>query len=243
MHPPLSPGTLVTDLRPPLLLLPGFLCDEDLWRDQLAGLADVADSRVADLGHGDSIAALAGQVLATAPPSFALAGFSFGGYVAQEIARQAPQRIERLALLDTSFHADTPERVAQRRAANKSVSLPGEFRGMTEQLLPSFIAAERLHDSALVQRINAMTLRQGREVFIRQNAMRREDGAAALRGLTCPVLVLCGRLDVLTPPALHEEMAALMPQAELVVVEDSGHMSPMEQPAAVTRAMRGWLAA
>jgi pimeloyl-ACP methyl ester carboxylesterase len=226
-----------------LLLLPGFLCDEDLWRDQLTGLADVADGRVADLGHGDSIAALARQVLATAPPRFALAGFSFGGYVAQEIARQAPQRIERLALLDTSFHADTPERIAQRRAANKSVSLPGEFLGMTEQLLPSFIAAERLHDTALVQRINAMTLRQGREVFVRQNAMRREDGAAVLRGLACPVLVLCGRHDVLTPPALHREMAALMPQAGLVVVEDSGHMSPMEQPAAVTRAMRQWLSA
>lgn len=233
----------VTDPRPPLLLLPGFLCDEDLWRDQLTGLADVADGRVADLGHGDSIAALAWQVLATAPPRFALAGFSFGGYVAQEIARQAPQRIERLALLDTSFHADTPERIAQRRAANKSVSLPGEFLGMTEQLLPSFIAAERLHDTALVQRINAMTLRQGREVFVRQNAMRREDGAAVLRGLACPVLVLCGRHDVLTPPALHREMAALMPQAGLVVVEDSGHMSPMEQPAAVTRAMRQWLSA
>jgi pimeloyl-ACP methyl ester carboxylesterase len=226
-----------------LLLLPGFLCDEDLWRDQLTGLADVADGRVADLGHGDSIAGLARQVLATAPPRFALAGFSFGGYVAQEIARQAPQRIERLALLDTSFHADTPERIAQRRAANKSVSLPGEFRGMTEQLLPSFIAAERLHDTALVQRINAMTLRQGREVFVRQNAMRREDGAAVLRGLACPVLVLCGRHDVLTPPALHREMAALMPQAGLVVVDDSGHMSPMEQPAAVTLAMRQWLSA
>ena len=233
----------VTGPRPPLLLLPGFLCDEDLWRDQLTGLAGVADGRVADLGHGDSIAALARQVLATAPPRFALAGFSFGGYVAQEIARQAPQRIERLALLDTSFHADTPERIAQRRAANKSVSLPGEFRGMTEQLLPSFIAAERLHDVALVQRINAMTLRQGREVFVRQNAMRREDGAAVLRGLACPVLVLCGRHDVLTPPALHREMAALMPQAGLVVVEDSGHMSPMEQPAAVTLAMRQWLSA
>jgi pimeloyl-ACP methyl ester carboxylesterase len=226
-----------------LLLLPGFLCDEDLWRDQLTGLADVADGRVADLGHGDSIAGLARQVLATAPPRFALAGFSFGGYVAQEIARQAPQRIERLALLDTSFHADTPERIAQRRAANKSVSLPGEFLGMTEQLLPSFIAAERLHDTALVQRINAMTLRQGREVFVRQNAMRREDGAAVLRGLACPVLVLCGRHDVLTPPALHREMAALMPQAGLVVVEDSGHMSPMEQPAAVILAMRQWLSA
>lgn len=233
----------VTDPRPPLLLLPGFLCDEDLWRDPLTGLADVADCRVADLGHGDSIAALAGQVLATAPPRFALAGFSFGGYVAREIARQAPQRIERLALLDTSFHADTPERIAQRRAANKSVSLPGEFRGMTGQLLPSFIAANRPHDTALVQRINAMTLRQGREVPVRQNAMRREDGTAALRGLTCPVLVLCGRHDVLTPPSLHRDMAALMPQAELVMVEDSGHMSPMEQPAAVTRAMRQWLMA
>lgn len=233
----------MSDPRPPLLLLPGFLCDEDLWRDQLAGLADIADGQVADLGHADSIAELARQVLATAPPRFALAGFSFGGYVAQEIARQAPQRIERLALLDTSFQADTPARIAQRRAANKSASLPGEFRGMTEQLLPSFVAADRLHDAALVQRINAMTLRQGRDVFVRQNAMRREDGAAVLRSLTCPVLVLCGRHDVLTPPVLHEAMAALMPQAQLVVIEDSGHMSPMEQPAAVTRAMRHWLSA
>lgn len=233
----------MSDPRPPLLLLPGFLCDEDLWRDQLEGLADIADGRVADLGHADSIAELARQVLATAPPRFALAGFSFGGYVAQEIARQAPQRIERLALLDTSFRTDTPARIAQRRAANKSVSLPGEFRGMTEQLLPSFVAADRLHDATLVQRINAMTLRQGRDVFVRQNAMRREDGAAVLRSLTCPVLVLCGRHDVLTPPVLHEAMAALMPQAQLVVIEDSGHMSPMEQPAAVTRAMRHWLSA
>jgi pimeloyl-ACP methyl ester carboxylesterase len=233
----------VIEPRQPLWLLPGFLCDDDLWRDQLSGLADIAACTVADLGHGDSIAALAQQVLDAAPPRFALAGFSFGGYVAQEIARQAPQRIARLALLDTSFHADTPERIAQRRAANRSVSLPGEFRGMTERLLPSFVAAERLHDTALAQRINAMTLRQGREVFIRQNAMRREDGAAALRALRCPVLVLCGRLDVLTPPALHQAMAALMPQARLVVVEDSGHMSPMEQPAAVTRALREWLAA
>jgi alpha/beta superfamily hydrolase len=172
-----------------------------------------------------------------------LGGFSFGGYVAQEIVRQASTRVERLALLDTSFHADTPERIAQRQAANRTASLPGKFRGMTEQLLPSFIAPARLHDAALAQRINAMTLRQGREVFIRQNAMRREDGAAVLRGLTCPVLVLCGRLDVLTPLPLHEAMAALMPQAKLVVVEDSGHMSPMEQPAAVTGAMRAWLSA
>lgn len=233
----------MSDDRTPLVLLPGFLCDEELWRDQLSGLADVADGSVADLGHGDSIAGLARQVLATAPPRFALAGFSFGGYVAQEIARQAPQRIERLALLDTSFRADTLERIAQRRAANTSVSLHGEFRGMTEQLLPSFIAADRLHDAPLVQRINAMTLRQGREVFMRQNAMRREDGAAVLRSLTCPVRVLCGRHDVLTPLSLHEEMTALMPQARLVVIEDSGHMSPMEQPVAVTRALREWLAA
>ncbi|WP_426703264.1 alpha/beta fold hydrolase [Rhodanobacter sp. Col0626] len=233
----------MSDDRPSLILLPGFLCDEELWRDQLSGLANIADGRVADLGHGDSIAGLARQVLATAPPRFALAGFSFGGYVAQEIARQAPQRIQRLALLDTSFRADTPQRIAQRRAANTTVSLPGEFRGMTEQLLPSFIAADRLHDAPLVRRIHAMTLRQGREVFVRQNAMLREDGAATLRSLTCPVLILCGRHDVLTPPALHGEMAALMPQARLVVVEDSGHMSPMEQPAAVTQAMREWLGA
>lgn len=224
-------------------LLPGFLCDDELWRDQLTGLADIADCQVADLGHADSIPALARQVLAAAPPRFALAAFSFGGYIAQEIIRQAPQRIERLALLDTSFRADTSARIAQRLAANRSVSMPGEFRGMTEQLLPSFIAADRLHDAVLVQRINAMTLRQGRDVFVRQNAMRREDGTAVLRSLTCPVLILCGRHDVLTPPELHAEMAALVPQARLVLVEDSGHMTPMEQPEAVTRALRAWLSA
>jgi pimeloyl-ACP methyl ester carboxylesterase len=92
-----------------------------------------------------------------------------------------------------------------------------------------------------VQRINAMTLRQGRDVFVRQNVMQREDGAAVLRNLACPVLILCGRHDVLTPPQLNEEMAALVPQARRVVIEDSGHMTPMEQPAAVTRAMRAWL--
>ena len=233
----------MNDPRPSLVLLPGFLCDGELWRDQLTGLADVADCKVADLGHADSIPELARQVLASAPPRFALAGFSFGGYVAQEIARQAPQRIERLALLDTSFRADTPARIAQRQAANRSACMPGEFRGMTEQLLPSFVAAGRLHDALLVQRINAMTLRQGREVFVRQNAMRREDGTAVLRSLACPVLILCGRHDVLTPPELHAEMAALVPQARCVVIEDSGHMTPMEQPQAVTRAMRDWLSA
>ena len=107
-----------------LILLPGFLCDADLWRDQVAGLADLVRCQVADLTRGDSIAELARQTLALAPPRFALAGFSFGGYVAQEILRQAPQRVERLALLDTSVDADTPERAKLRRTLSDAARCP-----------------------------------------------------------------------------------------------------------------------
>ena len=111
-------------MLPQLILLPGLLNDAELWRDQIGGLVDVARCQVADLTQGESLRALAEQVLDEAEPSFALAGFSMGGYVAQEIARLAPERIERLALIDTSIRVDTPERAAQRRAVNAAARSP-----------------------------------------------------------------------------------------------------------------------
>jgi pimeloyl-ACP methyl ester carboxylesterase len=112
-------------------------------------------------------------------------------------------------------------------------------------MLPTYVDPSRISDEALIGRIRAMNERLGRDVFIRQNtlALERPDGEAALRGLRCPILIACGEHDALTPVADHEEMAAMLPHAEFVVIQGSGHMTPMEQPQAVTRALREWLAA
>jgi pimeloyl-ACP methyl ester carboxylesterase len=229
-------------MLPTLILLPGLLNDAELWRDQIDGLADAAHCLVPDLTQGATIEALADSVLASAPPGFALAGFSFGGYVAQEIARQAPQRIERLALLDTAIRIETPARAAQRRALTQAARAHGTFQGITDRMLAAYIDHSRLTDAELTSRIKAMTQRLGREVFIRQNEMERQDGEAVLRALTIPILVLCGANDQITPLADMREIAALLPTAELAVIEGSGHLTPMEAPAVVNAALRRWLA-
>lgn len=229
-------------MLPQLLLLPGLLNDAELWRDQVSGLADVARCQVADLTQGDTLRALAEQVLADAEPTFALAGFSMGGYVAQEIARIAPERIQRLALIDTSIRVDTPERAAQRRATNAASQRPGAFLGIADRLMASYVDASRLDDKDLTGRIQAMTQRLGREVFLRQNSLPREDGQAALRALSCPIVILCGEHDAITPLAGQREMAVAIGCSHLVVIPNAGHMTPMEAPGAVNGALRYWLA-
>ncbi|MBV1694455.1 MAG: alpha/beta fold hydrolase [Hyphomicrobiales bacterium] len=224
-----------------LILLPGLLCDEDLWRDQLVALRGFVECRVADLTRQSTLAALATELLAEAPATFALAGFSFGGYVAQEVMRQAPERVERLCLLDTSTRSDTPERAAQRKAMLQAAKMPGAFKGIADRLLPTFIHPDRLADAALVERIKTMTMRVGRDVFLVQSAMERLDGEDVLRSLSCPASIICGDQDVLTPLSDHRAMAALVPDARLTVIANSGHMTPMEQPEAVSAALHTWL--
>jgi len=226
---------------PQLLLLPGLLNDAELWRDQISGLADVARPRAPDLTRGETLRELAETVLAEAEPTFALAGFSMGGYVAQEIARIAPERIQRLALLDTSIRVDTPERAARRLALTEAARKPGEFLGISHAILKSYIDPSRLSDADLTGRITAMTLRLGREVFIRQNSLPREDGEAALRALRVPLLIICGETDQITPAAGHRAMAAAIGCSHLLVIPQAGHMTPMEAPGPVNGALRHWL--
>ena len=228
----------------PLVLLPGLLCDAALWRPQVEGLGEVADPVIIDLTQDDSFPAMARRVLAAAPPSFALAGLSMGGYVAQEVMRQAPDRVAKLALLDTSARADTAEQTARRRGLIE-LSEKGEFKGVTPRLLPLLIHAARHEDEPLGAIVMGMAERVGKEAFLRQQKaiMGRPDGREDLRRIACPTLVLCGRQDALTPLALHEEIAGLVAGAKLVVVEDCGHLSTLEKPASVTAAMRQWLAA
>ncbi len=230
--------------RTPLMLLPGLLLDEALWAPQLAALADIAEMRVVDLTPYDSMAAMARSVLDQAPPSFALAGLSMGGYASFEIMRQAPERVTRLALLDTSARPDTPEQTKDRRALI-SMCEHGEFKGVTPRLLPRWIHPSRVNDKALTETVMSMTARVGRDAFIREQTaiMNRPDSRPGLSRIHCPALVLCGREDQATPVEVHREIAADIPNARLVIVPECGHLSPLERPEAVNAALRSWLAA
>jgi pimeloyl-ACP methyl ester carboxylesterase len=228
--------------KTPLLLLPGLLCDAALWRGQIDDLTDIAEPVVADLTHDDSVTAMARTVLAMAPPRFALAGLSMGGYVAQEILRQAPERVLRLALLDTSARPDTAEQSARRRGLIE-LAERGEFKGVTPRLLPVFLHPARLTDRPLTEAVMAMAERVGKEAFLRQQRaiIGRIDSRPSLAAIKCPALVLCGREDQLTPLELSEEIAGLIPGAHLQIVENCGHLSTMERPWEVSVLLRQWL--
>ncbi|MBX6366588.1 MAG: alpha/beta fold hydrolase [Rhodospirillales bacterium] len=228
----------------PLVLLPGLLCDAALWAPQVSALRGLADPiMIGDLTRHDSMAGMAEAVLAEAPPRFALAGLSMGGYCAFEIMRRAPERVTRLALLDTSARPDTDEQRARRRGLIE-LAEKGEFKGVTPRLLPLLIHPDRLGDEALTATVMGMAERVGKEAFLRQQKaiMGRPDSRPDLARINCPTLVLVGRQDALTPVALHEEMAAGIPGARLVIIEDSGHLATLEKPEAINAALEDWLA-
>jgi pimeloyl-ACP methyl ester carboxylesterase len=231
-------------MKTPLVLIPGLLCDAALWRAQMEDLADIAEPMVADMTHDESMAAMACTVLNAAPQRFALAGLSMGGYVAQEVMRQASSRVLKLALLDTGARADTAEQSARRRGLIE-LAQKGDFKGVTPRLLPLFLHPDRLADEELVAAVTEMAERVGKDAFLRQQRaiMGRTDSRPSLAAIGCPTLVLCGRQDALTPVALHQEMAAQIPGAGLEIIEDCGHLSTMERPREVTAALRQWLAA
>jgi pimeloyl-ACP methyl ester carboxylesterase len=228
--------------RLPLILLPGLLCDAALWSHQTRHLAEVADVTVADLTGRDGVSALAADVLAAAPGTFALAGLSMGGYVALEIVRQAPERVAKLALLDTNARADTDEQRRRRRGL-MALADRGEFRGVTPRLLPVLIHPDRLEEADLTGEVMAMAERVGRDAFLRQQKliMDRPDSRPMLPSISCPTLVLCGRQDAISTLEMHAEMAGAIPGARLAVVEECGHLASLERPHATTALMRDWL--
>jgi pimeloyl-ACP methyl ester carboxylesterase len=225
-----------------LVLVPGLLCTEALWAPQLEALRDVAECTVADHTRHDSMAAIAASILAAAPARFALAGLSMGGYIAYEIVRQAPERVARLALLDTGSRADTPERSEGRRQLIALAEREGA-RMAQAQLMPSLIHEDRLGEAALVETVLKMAEDTGLEAFKRQQAaiMSRPDNRPFLPSIRCPTLVLVGREDALTPVELAREIAAGIPGARLEIVPECGHLATMERPDAVNRALRAWL--
>jgi pimeloyl-ACP methyl ester carboxylesterase len=226
----------------PLLLLPGLLNTRRLYQTQIADLAGEADVVVPELWHHDTIGAMAAAALAMAPERFALGGFSMGGYVAFEILRRAPERVTRLALMDTQATPDTPEATARRRGFIEQTKL-GRFHGVQPSLLPSIVHRDHLNDQSIIQPIVEMAAEVGADGFCRsQTAMiARADSRPMLGGIRQPTLVLVGRQDIATPLARAEEMAADISHSQLVVIDRCGHMTPLEKPAEVTAALRRWL--
>jgi pimeloyl-ACP methyl ester carboxylesterase len=228
--------------RTNLVLVPGLLCTGALWAPQIAALADIADCTEANHRRHRTMRGIARSILAAAPERFALAGLSMGGYIACEILRQAPERVERLALLDTGARADTPERTAARRDLIATAEREGVRRAQ-ELLMPTLIHPARLNERPLVDTILQMAVDTGLAAFERQQAaiIGRPDSRPLLASIRCPTLVLVGEQDARTPPELAREIAGAIPGARLEMVPDCGHLPTLERPEAVTRALRAWL--
>ena len=226
----------------PLVLLSGLLCDGALWQHQMRALEGTAACHVADTAQHDNIELIARDVLAKAPPQFALAGLSMGGYVAFEIMRQAPERVLKLCLIDTSARPDTDEQ-RERRRLLLIMAQRGQFKGVTPRLLPLLIHPDRLDDIELTDIITSMAERMGRDAFRNQQTaiMNRIDSRPFLKNIRVPAQVIGGRQDALTPPEIVREIAEGIPNARFDIIEDSGHLPPLEKPDQVNALMRRWL--
>jgi pimeloyl-ACP methyl ester carboxylesterase len=222
----------------PSVFLPGLLCTPRLYSAQIASVWAFGPVLVADHTRDDTVGAIARRVLAVAPPRFALIGLSMGGYISLEIMRQAPERVAKLALLDTSARADTPEQSAFRRdliGRSRTTSMT-EVADMT---MPNLLAPQHLADERLRQIIRVMAEEVGAAAFARQqNAiMSRPDSRPSLAAIRCPTLVLVGEQDTLTPPDRAQEIAAGIAGSRLVTVPRCGHVSTLERPDEVSRAL------
>jgi len=226
-----------------LLLLPGLLCDHTVWRSQIAQLPEVACT-IADYGSCDTLPAMAECALKVAPARFALAGHSMGARVALEIMRIAPQRVERLALLDTGIHMIQPGETEKRMKLVELARTQG-VEALCEAWLPPMVHPDRLGDAPFMQPLRDMVARFTPERFAAQISalLNRPDPAPLLASIACPTLVGVGRQDAWSPPAQHEPIAAGIRNARLVIFENAGHFAPYERPDQITTAMRAWLAA
>lgn len=227
-----------------LVLIPGLLCTSALYEPQIATLGARVQVQFADHTAADTMAGLAAAILERAPRRFALAGLSMGGYIAFEIMRQAPERVERLALIDTSARADAPEQSENRRrlvalAEKKGVVVPAR------EMFPKLVAPSRADDELLREVFLEMAEVTGVKGFANQQAaiMSRADSRPTLGQITCPTLVLVGEDDQLTPPEMAREMAQGIAGSRLAIIPGSGHLSTLEEPDAVSAELEAWLGA
>lgn len=234
----------VSDAVPaPLILLPGLICNELVWARQLAALSDFRPAVMHDYGHARSLVTMAGRILDQAPDRMSLAGHSMGARIALEMYRMAPERIERLALLDTGVHPLAPGETEKRMALFELGQREG-MAALVDAWLPPMVNPNRRSDQAFMQPLRDMCISAGIDQFENQMMalIDRPDARSLLSTIMVPTLVGVGSEDTWSPVGQHQEIAAAIPASELVVFKGAGHMSPVETPEPVTEALRQWLA-
>jgi pimeloyl-ACP methyl ester carboxylesterase len=223
-----------------MLLVPGFMLDADLWHHVTPGLNDFEPIMHVDLSKDSSITDMARRALANAPEAFVLIGFSMGGYVAREIARQAPDRVKALVLIATSARGDTDLQRHRKTAMAGEVS-DDAFRGLSASAIASSLHAENASRSDLINCIKSMAQRLGGEVFRRQSMIDRDDERSLLAAIKCPCLVIAGENDRLRSRAEAEELHHGISGSTFQVIEKTGHMIPLEAPGVLATAISRWL--
>lgn len=229
-------------MRKPLVMLPGTLCDEMLFQHQLDDLNDLANCQVGNISSSDNLQKVASNVLQSIKGKFSIMGLSYGGIIAFEIWRQAPDRIEKLILLNTN-HQKPSETTKINQQRFLGMSALGEFREITTDFLKdAMLHPDNAKNIALRETILQMALNTGRDAFFKQikAQLNRPDSTKDLPNIQCPTLIITGRQDKVCTPALHEEMTALIPNSMLAIIENCGHLSTLEQPDEVNRIIRNW---
>jgi pimeloyl-ACP methyl ester carboxylesterase len=228
--------------RPVLCLLPGLLCDATVWGPQVQALGAENEIYIPDFWGLSSFEDMARKVLAETEGPLAVAGHSMGGRVALEMWRLAPERIERLALLDTGFHPSTPQEEPQRMALVRLAYEKG-MGAVADRWLPHMVHPDRLKDAALMEPLRAMVMRATPEIFEGQQraGLTRPDATGYLPKIVCPTLIVCGLQDEWSPADRHVDMAGRIKGSRLELIDHCGHMVSVEQPEAVTRVLASWL--
>jgi len=226
----------------PIVLVPGLNCTAECYAGQIPALWQFGSVQVADHKRGSTMAEIAAAILGDAPPRFALAGFSMGGYIVFEMLRQEPERITRLALIDTMARLDTPERLQKRHDAIR-LAQAGKHRQIVAANYAESVHPQNARDAAIRETSIRMAVENGPEVYIRQQQaiITRPDSLPLLPTIRVPTTIIVGVADTITPVADSRIMADTIPNAELVMIAGAGHMSPTEQPAAAAAALVGWM--
>ena len=211
------------------------MTDRALWSRMEPGLFQLGDCTFADLSGTDNLETTARALLDAAPETFVL-----GGFVAREIMRLAPERVSGLVLMNTSARPPRPE-IIKRNAFLIGHAKERGFRGLSTEAVKRALHPDRRDDEGLVQEIKDMALRMGEAAFIKQLSIQRGDGRPGLQGIACPTLIVWSRQDELRSIKEAQEMADAIPDARLEIVEDCGHMTPMEAPETALALLSDWL--
>ena len=222
-----------------LVLLPGFMCDQDLWTDMVPDLATVGPLHFGNVYEDDTLEGMARRVLDHAPDAFVLVGFSMGGFVARVLTLMAPERVRGVAFVASSARGYSAEETARRKAGYRPGDRPPRAPGAVTTAMG--LHPDREADPVLLDRLRDMQRRLGPEVRKRQAALVRNDGYADLERIACPALVIACRQDRLRTLAETERMARHLPHARFEVLEDCGHMAPLERPRDLAALLTGWI--